>query len=206
MIRVAWAGDTPSWIPATREESIGAHLVFGVDELGDDAVAARNHLQILAEIHAQIVAVPRESSPHRPPARLRREPRRVGEVPAGIDGVGEHVLELVVLDVADHRVAVRVAQQAQSAGLRWRRLPARYLLVGTALDACADHVRVLLERERGDAGHGVEVDGVGVLEEEHAVEVVALQPRGDHAVLPGSPAKKLRGTGRSARRRARGAS
>ena len=57
------------------------------------------------------------------------------------------------------------------------------LLVGAALDARADHVGVLLERERGDAGHRVEVHRVGVLEEEDAVQVVALQPLLDDSVL-----------------------
>ena len=51
-------------------------------------------------------------------SRLRRVPRFVREIPAGIDGVGNHVFELIVFHVAHHLVAVFVPQQAQSARLR----------------------------------------------------------------------------------------
>ena len=58
-----------------------------------------------------------------------------------------------------------------------------HLFVRTALHAGADHVGIVLQRERGDARHRVEVDGVGVLEEENAMQVVSLQPFLNDSVL-----------------------
>ena len=43
---------------------------------------------------------------------------------------------------------------------------------------------IVLQRERGNAWHRVEIDGVGVLEEENAVQIISLQPFLDDSVLP----------------------
>ena len=77
----------------------------------------RDHLQVLIDVHAQIVAVSRESTRHHAPQSTRRIACFVCEIPAGIDRVADDILQLVVLHVAHHFVAVLVLQKTQATGL-----------------------------------------------------------------------------------------
>ena len=144
-----------------------------------------DYLQILADIHAQIVAIPRESAPHRllstPTASTPFRPRN----PRGDRWCGKSRLRA---DCIPRCTPSRRRFRASASTVRpstsrmdWN---GAHLFVRTALHAGADHVCIVLQRERGNAWHRVEIDGVGVLEEENAVQIISLQPFLDDSVLP----------------------
>lgn len=141
------------------------------------------HFPVLLNLNAQTIAIAGESTRHHLPPTSQRIPVLSLHIPAGIDRVPDHVLQLVVFHVAHHPIAVRVLEGTQTARLRLTEMAGNHLLVRTALHARAHHVCMSSRGECRHTGHGHEVHRVCVLEEEHVTKIVLLQPLLDDAVL-----------------------
>lgn len=115
----------------------------------------------------------------------RRESRLVRCVAARVDR-SQHLLQLVVLDVADELSSVFCGQATQRARLRVTQSLRRHRFVRTSLHRRTDHVRVFSGADRRRAGHREEGQRVGVLEEEQPAHAELLQPPSRDPVLDSS--------------------
>ena len=179
--------------------SVDNDLVFRIHEFRHDSVRILSHVPVLLNLNAQTIAIAGESARHLLPPTSQRIPVLSLDIPAGIDRVPDHVLQLVVLHVAHHLIAVGVLEGTQTARLRLREMAGNHLLVRTTLHARAHHMCMSSHGECRHTGHGHEVHGVRVLEEEHVAKIVPLQPLLDDAVLLLSERRrKVRGRDRNA--------
>lgn len=160
----------------------GARLHFRVHELRNDPVRLRKQLQIVLRVERQNVGIAREPTIAANFQNLRREPALVRVVSPRVHGAQE-ILQLVVLHIAHHLLAMHVLQLAQRARLVVTHPRGTYCFVGPAPHGSGDHVGMRCIGDGGSARHGVERQRVGVLEENEALHGEFVDPFGDNPVL-----------------------